>query len=111
VIPLRYTELKTIIGGEIEFISKDKFAAVIQGINGNGTIAVFGMNGDKLTSLHPYDAQKHKLELKERIPMSKDSKPQTLAERLEAGKAKTNRHNAARAASETTGKKRAAEIS
>jgi hypothetical protein len=111
-MPLNHNNLRAIIGGELEIIKNDKFSVVIQGINGNGTLAVLGLNGDKLTSLHPYDAQKHKRELSERIPAVTDlkspalserletgkTKPSALSERLETGKAKAAEHNAVRTA-------------
>jgi hypothetical protein len=106
-IPLSLAALREIIGGEIEFVSKDKFCAVVQGANGNGTVVALGVNGGDLTSLHPYDAQQQKRDLAERIPAAVEKKP-TLAERLEAGKLKAAAHNAERQANGEPQKKREA---
>jgi hypothetical protein len=111
VIPLSHAALRELVGGEPEIASKDKFTAVIRGANGNGTVAAFGINGDSLTSLHPYDAQKHRRELAAELPPVKESKPPSLSERLEAGRIKAAEHNAARAAPAITGRKAAVEVS
>lgn len=104
-IPLDTAALHKIIGGEPEFINKDKFSAVIQGTGGNGTIVVCGVNGDHLTSLHPYVAQTQKRELAARVPAAEEKKP-TLADRLEAGKAKAAAHNTERQPPDTAHKKK-----
>jgi hypothetical protein len=105
-IPMTHTALREMLGGEPEIISKDKFATVIQGANGNGTIVVCGSKGDILTSLHPYIAQSQKRELANRVPPTEDKKPATLAERLEVGKAKAAAHNSARQTNDTPQKKK-----
>jgi hypothetical protein len=105
-IPMSEAAMRDILGGEPEIISRDKFSATVTGIRGNGTTIVCGMNGDNLTSLHPYDAQRQKRELAERVPATEEKKPSTLAERLEAGKAKAAAHNAARQTNDTPQKKK-----
>ncbi len=105
-IPLSFTALREIIGGEPEIISKDKFSAVVQGTNGNGTIVVCGVKGDNLTSLHPYDAQTKKRELTERASATEEKSKPSLSDRLEAGKAKAAAHNAEHKTPDTPQKKK-----
>ena len=87
-IPISRAAMREILGGEPEIVCKDKFTASLTGNGGGGTLIVCGINGGNLTSLHPYDAQKFRLELAERPAASASKKPPTLAERLDAGRAK-----------------------
>ncbi len=97
-IPMTDTALRKILGGRPEIVSEDKFSARLQGKN--GVTVVCGINNGNLTSLHPYDAQRQKRELEAAIPAVEAKKP-TLAERLSAGKAKADAHNASRNVSDT----------
>ena len=96
--------MRELLGGEVEIISVERFAGdrrgvYVRGADGNGAVAVCGIEGDNITSLHPNDARTAKRELAERVRAADAEKPKaTLAERLEAGKAKAAAHNAGREA-------------
>ncbi|MCL2775672.1 MAG: DUF3991 and toprim domain-containing protein [Oscillospiraceae bacterium] len=94
VIPMTETAISQLVGGKYEvspFYGTDKssvFGALVRGKSG---IAVCGIEGGTLTSLHPYWAQKYKRELSPAEP------PQTptLHDRIEKAKAEAAAYNAA----------------
>jgi hypothetical protein len=95
-IPMTFAALHKLLGGELEITKQNDRAAFVQGKNGNGILAVCGLNGENLTSLHPYTAQSYKHKLAERPAAANEKAKQTIAERLEAGKQKAAEHNASR---------------
>jgi hypothetical protein len=108
-IPMTNAALVEILGGEPEIVSKDKFCVTVSGKDGNGTVAVLGINNGNLTSLHPYTAQSKKRELTEcytAVTKMLDNAKPTLAERLEAGKAKAAAHKSARQETDSPKKKK-----
>jgi hypothetical protein len=67
-IPINMGALRELVGGQLDIVPLGYNTAIVCGITGSGAFdkssafAICGLNGDKLTSLHPYSAQKYKLE-------------------------------------------------
>jgi hypothetical protein len=99
-IPITQEALWAITGGKPKNVVTDRLGLVAQIHGNNGAIVVCGINKDNLTSLHPYDAQRQKHELAALVPAAEEKRP-TLAERLEAGKAKAAAHEAGRPTPDT----------
>jgi hypothetical protein len=59
-IPLNLAALNRMLGGTPETIPLSKSAAIALGKNGNGRMAICGLNHGELASLHPYDAQMYR---------------------------------------------------
>ena len=91
-IPMSRAAIRDIIGGEHEIIMEDKCSALVIGVGGNGTLLLFGIEGGNLTSLHPFVAQTKKRELAALAAETEEKAAPTLADRLEAGKAKAAAH-------------------
>jgi hypothetical protein len=75
-----YTEEKIYYGAQEP---KNKpYAAILRGMDGMAVVGIGGSNNDKLTSLHPYDAQRQKRELSpaQRIESKEESLLGELAE-------------------------------
>jgi hypothetical protein len=67
-IPISIDALCELVGGPLDLAPLGKDAMIVRGITGSGTydksgaFAICGVNGENLTSLHPYQAQRYKLE-------------------------------------------------
>ncbi|MCL2798489.1 MAG: hypothetical protein FWD58_10675 [Firmicutes bacterium] len=105
-IPINMAALRDVIGGQPEIMHSEHGAIVLRGINGNGALAVCGFKNEHITNLHPYKAQNYKNTINDYQSAFARKKPSTLAERLEAGKAKAAAQDATRQPSDTPQKKK-----
>jgi len=87
-LPMDRAAMREAIGGEPVVVGEDRFYALVRGIGGNGTYIACGIKDGNLTSLHPYTAQTLKRELATIVPAMDAKQAPTLADRLEAGRAK-----------------------
>ena len=98
-LPINLTALRTLVGGEPDFAPLGDHSAIVWGNKGRGirdksdAFAVCGVNDGKLTSLHPYWAQKYK---REYAPREEEKKP-SITELLADTKKAAVEHNRAAA--------------
>ena len=91
-LPMNRAAIKDAIGGEPVIVGEDRSYALVRGMNGNGVVLACGFKDGNLTSLHPYTAQTLKRELAAIVAATEDKPALSLADRLEAGKAKAAAH-------------------
>jgi hypothetical protein len=90
-IPINMAAMRELVNGTVDIAPLGYNAAIVWGITGSGafeksnTFAICGLNGDKLTSLHPYAAQKYKREYSPQEKTSAVIKP-SIHERLDDAK-------------------------
>jgi hypothetical protein len=94
-IPISLTALRELLGGQLEITPLDKSTAIVRGRHGNGSIAVLGLDGDNLTSLHPYKAQMYKHGLAKRARAAAEKKPSIQEQLSDARKAVAELNQAA----------------
>ena len=84
-IPIDINALRVLVGGEPAITPLNDHAVIVKGVTGgdannkDGAFAVCGFNDGELTSLHPYWAQKYKLEF---TPRDREEKKPSIKEQL-----------------------------
>jgi hypothetical protein len=78
-IPLDATALRELLGGQTEIRPVDKAVVMLTAENGNGSFIVCAMDDGRLTSLHPYAAQRYKYEPERCTRILDGEKPSILS--------------------------------